>query len=163
MWWHTRRIQISSFVRNGRVHLNRAWGVSSVDCWQSRCAPSAVVMLDKPCSEVVWRVLATHFIRQIPLHFPPFVSPCAITFQLLGPPVAVTLLNLVPQCGREKLVCVITLCNKSLLTAQQTAYVYVPKRYQSCSQTMALSPNQIKNNNNSCFFIATHNRFLAYL
>ena len=23
MWWHTRRNQISSFVRNGRVHLNR--------------------------------------------------------------------------------------------------------------------------------------------
>ena len=33
------------------------------------CA-SAVVMLDTPCSEVVWRVLATHCIRQFPLHFP---------------------------------------------------------------------------------------------
>ena len=29
------------------------------------CA-SAVVMLDTPCSEVVWRVLATHSIRQFP-------------------------------------------------------------------------------------------------
>ena len=27
-------------------------------------------MLDTPCSEVVWRVLATHCIRQFPLHFP---------------------------------------------------------------------------------------------
>ena len=45
------------------------------------CA-SAVVMLDTPCSEVVWRVLATHSIRQFPLHFPSFASPCAITFQL---------------------------------------------------------------------------------
>jgi hypothetical protein len=38
--------------------------VSSVDycVW-------AVVMLDTPCSEVVWRVLATHSIRQFPLHF----------------------------------------------------------------------------------------------
>jgi len=45
------------------------------------CA-SAVVMLDTPCSEVVWRVLATHFIRQFPLHFPSRASPCAITFQL---------------------------------------------------------------------------------
>jgi len=45
------------------------------------CA-SAVVMLDTPCSEVVWRVLATHSIRQFPLHSPARVSPCAITFQL---------------------------------------------------------------------------------
>ena len=45
------------------------------------CA-SAVVMLDTPCSEVVWRVLATHCILQFPLHFPSRASPCAITFQL---------------------------------------------------------------------------------
>jgi hypothetical protein len=44
--------------------------------------PSAVVMLDAPCSEVVWRVLATHSIRQFPLHFPSRASPCAISFQL---------------------------------------------------------------------------------
>ena len=44
------------------------------------CA-SAVVMLDTPCSEVVWRVLATHSIRQFPLHFSSRASPCAITFQ----------------------------------------------------------------------------------
>jgi hypothetical protein len=40
-----------------------------------------VVMLDTPCSEVVWRVLATHSIHQFPLHFPSRESPCAITFQ----------------------------------------------------------------------------------
>jgi hypothetical protein len=34
------------------------------------------------CSEVVWRVLATHSIRQFPLQFPSCASPCAITFQL---------------------------------------------------------------------------------
>ena len=45
------------------------------------CA-SAVVMLDTPCSEVVWRVLATHCIRMFPLHFPSRASPCAVTFQL---------------------------------------------------------------------------------
>jgi len=39
-------------------------------------------MLDTPCSEVVWRVLATHSIREFPLHFPSRASPCAITFQL---------------------------------------------------------------------------------
>jgi len=38
-------------------------------------------MLDTPCSEVVWRVLATHFIRQFLLHFPSHASPCAIKFQ----------------------------------------------------------------------------------
>ena len=43
---------------------------------------SAVVMLDTPCSEVVRRVLATHCIRQFPLHFPSRASPCAVTFQL---------------------------------------------------------------------------------
>ena len=45
------------------------------------CA-SAVVILNTPCSEVVWRVLATHSIRQSPLHFPSRTSPCAIIFQL---------------------------------------------------------------------------------
>ena len=39
-------------------------------------------MLDTQCSEVVWRVLATHSSRQFPLHFPFHASPCAITFQL---------------------------------------------------------------------------------
>ena len=36
----------------------------------------------KPCPEVVWRVLATHSIRQFPLHFPSRATPCAITYQL---------------------------------------------------------------------------------
>jgi hypothetical protein len=45
------------------------------------CA-SAVVMLDTPCSVVVWTVLATHSIRQFPPHFPSRASPCAITYQL---------------------------------------------------------------------------------
>jgi len=49
------------------------------------CA-SAVVMLYTPCSEVVWRVLATHCIREFPLHFPYRASPCAITFQLESTP-----------------------------------------------------------------------------
>ena len=39
-------------------------------------------MLDTPCYEVVWRVLATHCIRPFPLHFPSRASPCVITFQL---------------------------------------------------------------------------------
>jgi hypothetical protein len=69
------------FRRNERVHLN----------WQGRqfsrllaaeVCLSVVVMLDTPSSEVVWRVLATHSIRQFSLHFHSRASPCAITFQL---------------------------------------------------------------------------------
>jgi len=69
------------FRRNGRVHLNR-WGHQLSQLLAAEVCASAVVMLDTPCSEVVWRVLATHSIRQFSLHFPSHVSPCAITFQL---------------------------------------------------------------------------------
>jgi len=69
------------FRRNGRVHLNRRRRQFSLLLAAELCA-SAVVMLDTPCSEVVWRVLATHSILQFPLHFPSHASPCAITFQL---------------------------------------------------------------------------------
>ena len=41
-----------------------------------------VVKLDTPYCEVVLRVLATHSIRQFPLHFPYRAPLCAITFQL---------------------------------------------------------------------------------
>ena len=69
------------FRRNGRVHLNRRGRQFSRLLAAEVCA-SAVVMLDALCSEVVWRVLATHSIRQFPAHFPSRASPCAITFQL---------------------------------------------------------------------------------
>jgi hypothetical protein len=69
------------FRRNGRVHLNRR-GLQFSRLLAGEVCASAVVMLDTPCSEVVWRVLATHFIRQFPLHFPSRAPPCAITFQL---------------------------------------------------------------------------------
>jgi len=69
------------FRRDGRAHLNRRGRQFSRLLAAEVCA-SAVVMLDIPCSEVVWRVLATHAIRQFPLHFPSRASPCAITFQL---------------------------------------------------------------------------------
>jgi hypothetical protein len=69
------------FRRNGRVHLNRRGRQFSRLLTAEMCA-SAVVMLYTPYSEVVWRVLATHSIRQFPLHFPSHASPCAITFQL---------------------------------------------------------------------------------
>ena len=69
------------FRRNGQVHLNQQGRQFSQLLAAEVCA-SAVVMLGTSCSEVVWRVLATHSIRQFPLHFPSRASPCAITFQL---------------------------------------------------------------------------------
>jgi len=77
----TRRNPISSFGQNVRVHLNRRGRQFSRLLTDKVCA-SAVVMLDTPCSEVVWRVLAAHCIRHFHLHFPSRASPCAITFQL---------------------------------------------------------------------------------
>jgi hypothetical protein len=100
-----------AFRQNGRVHLTlsqltwRIWWVpNNASKWQmglnsafkglnrrgrqfsrllaAKLCATAVVMLGTPSSEVVWRVLATHSIRQFPLHFPSHASPCAITFQL---------------------------------------------------------------------------------
>ena len=71
------------FRQKGRVHLNRLGGGRQFSqLLAAEVRASAVVMLDISCSEVVWRVLATHLIRQFPLHFPSCASPCAITFQL---------------------------------------------------------------------------------
>jgi len=69
------------FRRNGRVHLKRR-GCQFGRLLATEVCSSAVVMLDTPSSEVVWRVLATHSIRQFSLHFPSRASLCAITFQL---------------------------------------------------------------------------------
>ena len=69
------------FRRNGLAHLNRL-GCQFSRLLAAEVCESAIVILDTPCSELVWRVLATHSIRQFPLHFPSRASPCAITFQL---------------------------------------------------------------------------------
>jgi hypothetical protein len=69
------------FRRNGPVHLNRR-GRQFGRLLAAEVCASAVVMLNTKCCEVVWRVLATHSIRQFPLHFPSRASTCAITFQL---------------------------------------------------------------------------------
>jgi hypothetical protein len=69
------------FWRNRRVHLNRRGCQFSLLLAAEVC-DSSVVMLDAPCSEVVWRVLPTHSIRQFPLHIPSRASPCATKFQL---------------------------------------------------------------------------------
>jgi len=76
------------FRWNGRVHLNRQ-GCQFSRLLAAEVCASAVIMLDTPSSEVVWRVLAAPSIRQFALHYPFRASPCAITFQLestsLGP------------------------------------------------------------------------------
>jgi hypothetical protein len=93
--------------RKGRVHLNRRGRQFSRLLATEVCA-SAVVMLDTPCSEIVWRVRATHSIHQFPLHFPSRASPCAITFQLdsatsfLGAKRSGLLLITHLICGEEK-------------------------------------------------------------
>jgi len=69
------------FRRNRRIHLNRRGRQFSRLLAAEVCA-SAVIMLDTPCSEIMWRVIATHSIRQFPLHFSSRASLCAITFQL---------------------------------------------------------------------------------
>ena len=82
------------FRRNGRVHLNPQGRQFSRLLTAEVCA-SAVVILDTPCSEVVWRVLAIHSILQVPLLFPSRASPWAITFHpdsTINLPTAVTVL-----------------------------------------------------------------------
>ena len=69
------------FLRNGRVHLNLQ-GCQFSRLLAAEVCASAIILLDVPCSEVVWRVLATQSIRQFPLHFPSRASPCAIMFRL---------------------------------------------------------------------------------
>jgi len=70
MWRHTRRNQISSFGERTSPFKSVGERQFSRLLPAELCA-SAVVMLDTPCSEVLWRVLATHYIRQFPLHFLP--------------------------------------------------------------------------------------------
>jgi hypothetical protein len=83
VWNVMAHVQKSEFVfrRNGRVHLNRR-GLQFSRLIAAEVCASAGVMLGTPCSEVLWRVLPTHSIRQFLLHFSSRASPCAITFQL---------------------------------------------------------------------------------
>jgi len=69
------------FRRNGGVHLNRQER-QFIRLLAAELCASVVVTLDTPCSEGIWRVLATHSVRQFPLHIPSRASPCAFTFQL---------------------------------------------------------------------------------
>jgi len=98
MWWHTRRNQISSFGRNGRVRLNRPGEVGSVHSSTgsrgvriSGSNPAYTMFrgsvngpgypLHSPISPSLPPCVPPHF----PLHppsLPPLASQCADTFQL---------------------------------------------------------------------------------
>ena len=87
----------------------------------------AVVTMDTPCSEVVWRVWLTQSIRQFPLHFPSRASRCAITF----PPDTACLVCMTPQSP-----CLVVtntfryhLCNCCLIT-KDPILLYVSKTLQ---------------------------------
>ena len=69
------------FRRNGRVHLNRQ-GRQFIRLLAAEVCASAVVMLDTPCSQLVWRVLATHSIRQFPHSLP---LPCFTVCHHISP------------------------------------------------------------------------------
>jgi len=69
------------FRRNGRVRLNRR-GCQFSRLLAAEVCASAVVMLDTPYSEVVWRVLATHFIRQFS---PSLLLPCGSVCHHISP------------------------------------------------------------------------------
>jgi len=99
------------FRQNGRDHLNRRGRQFSLLAAE-KC-PSAVVMLNTPCSEVVWRVMDTHSIRQFPLHFPFRASPCVITFHLDSTTVSVQI--------RGKCVCFVTMTVFTVRSCQHLA------------------------------------------
>ena len=69
------------FRRNGRVHLNRR-GASVQSTTGSRGVRISSSNAGYTTFRGSVRVLATHSIRQFPLHFSNLASPCAITFQL---------------------------------------------------------------------------------
>ena len=68
------------FPRNGRVHLNR-WGASVQSTAGSRGVRIGLSNAGSNTFGGGVRVLATHFIRQFPLHFPYRASPCATRFR----------------------------------------------------------------------------------
>jgi hypothetical protein len=78
VWNVMAHAQIPDFLfrQNGRVYLNRRGRQFSRLLAADMCT-SAVVILDIPCSEVVWRVLSIHSIRQFPPSLPfPCITVC---------------------------------------------------------------------------------------
>jgi len=69
VWWHAQKPDFV-FRRNGRVHLNRQGRQFSRLLAAEVCA-SAVVMLDTPCSEVVWECWLLTPFASFPFNSPP--------------------------------------------------------------------------------------------
>jgi hypothetical protein len=119
------------FRRNRRVHLNRRGRQFNRLLAAEVCA-SAVVMLDAPCSEVVWRVLATHSICQFPLHFPSLASHFNWTLRPVGRVIEVSsgIFFRGPSskaCSSSQKVCF--LCHPLLLLSCWTEYEINYRRY----------------------------------
>jgi len=70
MWWNTRKNQISAFGEKGGVHLNRRRRQFRRLLAAELCA-LAVVMLDTPFTEVVWRYWLLTPFASFPFTSPP--------------------------------------------------------------------------------------------
>jgi len=86
VWNVTAHAQKPDFIfrRNGRVHLNGwgrqfSWLLAGELCTLVCRVCTARASL---CSAVMWRLLVTHAILLLPLHFSTRAPPCTITFQL---------------------------------------------------------------------------------
>ena len=116
------RLKCDGTCAETRFHLSakrtspfKSVGASVQSTTRSWLCGSAVVMLDTPSSEVVWRVLFTHSIRQFPLHFPSHASPCAITFQLESTCDKVNF-DFTTCMGGSQWIVQITACHRIMLT-----------------------------------------------
>ena len=67
-------------LRSGRVHLN-PWGRQFSRLLAAEVCASAVVMLDRPRSEVAWAYWLPTPFAEFPLHFHSRASPCATRFR----------------------------------------------------------------------------------
>jgi len=139
--------QKSDFVfrRDERVHLNRRGRQFSRLLAAEMCA-SALVMLDTPYSEVVWRVLATHSIRQFLLQFPSF--PCITVCHYISPGVYnFAFLSLFPFFSRQptwipKGVYILYICY-----TYETRYMGVFLQQKVTGQCLLFSPRYTKCSN----------------
>ena len=72
IWWHTRRNHFSSFGETDDS-ISIVWGRQFSRLLAAEMCPSAVLMLDTSCSDVVWRIQANHSIRPV---YPSLPLPC---------------------------------------------------------------------------------------
>jgi len=78
-WWHTQKPDLV-FQWNGRVYLNQRGCQFSQLLAVEECGSAESNCIDRVPTYSA-RLLATHFIRVHPLHFPSSASLCAIRFR----------------------------------------------------------------------------------